>query len=515
MKSWLRRAFACAVLLFAAGELAAQPYMMPIGPHASVYTASQTRGYWFQAPTSFYIVGMRVPAEAGTANQNIQVMRYNAPVTVWSTTGSNFTTLGYWYNIPGSNIIPCQILVNTGDIIGVLGAKGNTGSSQSHSYGNAYVPSDVFGLPVTLTRHGTQYVINDGVPAGPSKPTWTEPPYQISRVELWYEPPCNIPDGNLFFWLTDAMGNIKNFAEVPGTVYGQYEVRYPAGAANVTILVEFTRIGETTPNYSTTLNDVKPNGSNLFSRQMISLPNTMPPGYYNVTATITTLNSCGNPEAVKLSPISLMVIRPGTVLCRVWPGDVNNDNMVNYSDRKDLNVYIHDANLRSTWLSGPARYRIDATTNPFAYYNWEEQPAIPWDTPEGCYMDADGNGTVNNFDYIAIKLNWLKVRPGTAPKANSFSTVSFDLDQNHPNPFTGETMIRYNLPERSECNLQVVDMLGRTVATLVQGSIEAGTQHVAFSGAGLSPGRYLLRFHTVGLSSGLTFSKTVSMSLVK
>ena len=213
---------------------------------------------------------------------------------------------------------------------------------------------------------------------------------------------------------------------------------------------------------------------------------------------------------------STLFIAAGTVLCEVWPGDVNNDMIVNYTDRKDLNSYIHDANLSPLWLTGPARFKIEAGSNPLAYYAWEVQPSIPWNTPEGCYMDADGNGVVNNLDYVVIKINWAREHGLIAPKfSNGLSTASFDMDQNFPNPFNPSTTIQYSAPERSRVRLVVTDMLGRQVATLVDGTVEAGRYLAQFDAAQLSSGKYIARVEMTGIESGLTFSKAIVMALSK
>lgn len=519
MKQMIRHAGVLTALLLVLAmlpglEVAAQGTLMPIPAHGSVYTG-YSRGFWFTAPTSFFITGVRVPTDASTADQNVFLVRFAAPPPGLPGT-STYTVLGQWYNIPGTNVIPCQILVNSGDFIGVIGHRcvlPATNFNAINSYtSTGPAASNILGVPVDLYRLMYQDNIVNIVPGLLGSAATG----QLGRVELYVAPPCVIPEGSLTAALTDAFGNPKNYVEAPGSIHLQYQVSYPAGASNVGITAVFTRIGETVPAFTVTLNDVKAAGSTLLSRQAISLPANVPPGYYTVTVTFSTLNSCGNYEDTELEPLSLMIVRPGTQLCRVWPGDVNNDDVVNYADRKDLNRYIFDANLRSSWLTGPARFRTDAATNPLVFYNWEEQPAIPWDTPEGCYMDADGNGVVNNFDYIAIKLNWLKLRPGSpAKRGEGFSAASFDIDQNHPNPFSEGTAIRFHLPEASMTQLVVVDMLGRTVATLVDGRVEAGTRFAHFSGEGLPAGKYVLRFTSVGSESGLRFAKTITMALVK
>ncbi|MBN1448669.1 MAG: T9SS type A sorting domain-containing protein, partial [Bacteroidetes bacterium] len=153
----------------------------------------------------------------------------------------------------------------------------------------------------------------------------------------------------------------------------------------------------------------------------------------------------------------------------------------------------------------------------FTYLEWKPQAGAPWQTPEGCYMDTDGNGVVNNLDYIAQKLNWSKYTPwyGGAPKADYSAPSSYMMDQNYPNPFNPVTMIRYHAPEASQARLVVTDALGRQAAELVNGRVDAGAHEVRFDGTQLSSGTYIATITMTGIESGITFSKTIKMVLNK
>ena len=62
-----------------------------------------------------------------------------------------------------------------------------------------------------------------------------------------------------------------------------------------------------------------------------------------------------------------------------------------------------------------------------------------------------------------------------------------------PNPFTGRTQIGYTVPAPAEVRLAVYDVLGREVAVLVDGRVEAGAHTAAFDARGLAAGPYVWR----------------------
>ena len=78
---------------------------------------------------------------------------------------------------------------------------------------------------------------------------------------------------------------------------------------------------------------------------------------------------------------------------------------------------------------------------------------------------------------------------------------AFALEQNYPNPFNPATTIPYVLPRPSRVRFVVYDLLGRELATLVDGPHEAGSFAVVFDATSLSSGVYFYRLTADGFSA--------------
>ena len=89
--------------------------------------------------------------------------------------------------------------------------------------------------------------------------------------------------------------------------------------------------------------------------------------------------------------------------------------------------------------------------------------------------------------------------------------TSFALEQNYPNPFNPSTSIRFSLPTTEKVTLAVFDVMGRRVATLLEGDqLNAGLHTVNFDADDLASGVYTYR-----LQAGSKFAQSRPMLLVK
>ncbi len=161
------------------GMLSVSAQTQILAPHPAQTTtfSGNVRGYYFVAPTCFTITGVEVPNN-NSGNQSIAVVRFNAIPPIFSTTTNSFTTLFLTQNNPATGIIPVNIQVEQGDIIGFLGCRGTT-----NSYSNVGNTTVIEGFPVTLARLGMQFPLPTTVP----QQLWTETSGSISRVFMYYD----------------------------------------------------------------------------------------------------------------------------------------------------------------------------------------------------------------------------------------------------------------------------------------------------------------------------------------
>ncbi len=72
---------------------------------------------------------------------------------------------------------------------------------------------------------------------------------------------------------------------------------------------------------------------------------------------------------------------------------------------------------------------------------------------------------------------------------------NFLLEQNYPNPFNPSTTISYSIPKKSFVSLEIFDVLGKGIQSLVHESQEAGEYHIQFKGDHLSSGIYFYELY--------------------
>lgn len=104
---------------------------------------------------------------------------------------------------------------------------------------------------------------------------------------------------------------------------------------------------------------------------------------------------------------------------------------------------------------------------------------------------------------------FLSQRAGTGTSSDR-TTDNADLPEQailapgYPNPFNPVTTIPFELATDAHVRLTIADVLGRTIETLVDGRISAGSHAVSWNAAGRATGTYLVRLETADRTSTRT-----------
>lgn len=92
--------------------------------------------------------------------------------------------------------------------------------------------------------------------------------------------------------------------------------------------------------------------------------------------------------------------------------------------------------------------------------------------------------------------------------------LQFTLEQNYPNPFNPSTSIAYSVPVKSDVTLEVYNLIGQKINTLVQGVVEEGKHTAHLNASTMSSGVYIFKLTAVG-ENGSLFTSSKKMTLLK
>jgi hypothetical protein len=105
------------------------------------------------------------------------------------------------------------------------------------------------------------------------------------------------------------------------------------------------------------------------------------------------------------------------------------------------------------------------------------------------YIESRFNNNINDLSdaMFTVQNDLSEVRENELPK-------EFSIAQNYPNPFNPSTTIDYELPKSSFVTISVYNILGKEIATLVEGEKSAGYYQVTWNAENLPSGIYFYTF---------------------
>jgi len=303
---------------------------------------------------------------------------------------------------------------------------------------------------------------------------------------------------------------------------------YENSEGDYTLQIEGDSFVETTPYLYTLYKDGQVLAENMDTTVFVDNNATLDEACYTVTAFANLLGLDGNVENYvetgsssdicgalnNLPPTGLSLFTPFTNDTLI----ISNENMAdqiqfNWSDAEDPNGTPVSYEICYSILSGWEQcYTVNSETefimnisdlasvvDSLFQINGEHIQVLDWNVivSDGIYDIQSSNGP---FSITLIGDYLLGIKDNLMPK-------SFALHQNFPNPFNPTTTIQFDVPKQSYVKIDIYNLLGRRVKTLVKKSMPAGFHSVMWNGTNekgnpLSTGMYIYQinageFHSV------------------
>jgi hypothetical protein len=205
-------------------------------------------------------------------------------------------------------------------------------------------------------------------------------------------------------------------------------------------------------------------------------------------ATLASTSASDNPLPVELISFAITAVDEGVKLKWETASEVNNAGFI-----------VSRSRFRDGGFEELASYRThDAlvgkgTSATGGKYEWlDKSKLLPGETYYYKLEDVDFNGVIHTVE----------VKEFTMPK-------EYSLSQNYPNPFNSSTVVEFNLRLPGRTVLEVYNVLGQRVMTVVDGELSAGSYRYQVNMSGLASGMYLYRLRS------RDFVATKKMLLIK
>jgi hypothetical protein len=141
-------------------------------------------------------------------------------------------------------------------------------------------------------------------------------------------------------------------------------------------------------------------------------------------------------------------------------------------------------------------------------------PGFGTTTERMSYSFTDINLSMGSYSYRLKQIDF----DGTTEYSNEVlaevgAPTNFALMQNYPNPFNPSTTIEFSIPEMSNISIEVYNVIGELVASLVNQTLDAGYHRFNFDASNLPSGTYVYQLKANGQNG--TFVETKKMLFMK
>lgn len=152
----------------------------------------------------------------------------------------------------------------------------------------------------------------------------------------------------------------------------------------------------------------------------------------------------------------------------------------------------------------------------------QNQPVATLPTGEKAIFTFELTGPDQHSKLVSFGLNtenglsigWTALIQLSEDSQKNMIPATFEVHGNYPNPFNPTTTFSYSLPARMEVRLEIFNLLGQRVATLVDGTQTAGLQNITWDARSLASGTYLYRI-VAKAANGQQFLEQKTLVLLK
>ena len=206
---------------------------------------------------------------------------------------------------------------------------------------------------------------------------------------------------------------------------------------------------------------------------------------------------------------------PGSngIITNITVDACNND--VGNAGSFDVAMYLYDQSTTNYWIIGTTNIPSLSGNACITISNWNININNTSGIPSGTYrlgIWVDSNNDIaetdenNNAGLLSGNINYTPSSSGIVDFSALAKNVS--LQAPSPNPTNGITKFNFSLATEGQVSLNVFDVTGKLVFTLVNDKLQAGTYTYEMDASVLETGIYFCTLHTDGISVSQKLSVT-------
>ncbi len=385
------------------------------------------------------------------------------------------------------------VSTSTSSVGGLIGSVGSSNISRCHSScevrGTNYYSGGLTGYnnAVTITNCYTTGIVDGGshyqggLAGGLGSSTSITNCYSTSQIKYYYNPSTNYIGGlvgyrgssavNNSFWDTQTSGLLTSNG---GTGKTTTEMK------NVATFTDETTVGLTTAwDFETNPNDDDAD-NNYWD---MTLNGSINNGYPYLSW------EDGEDVSLPVEISSFTIENQNSGILLKWTTESEIENLGFILERQCIVGANHD--LPSSWSQIVSYTSDDAltgygSTSEKHDYQFTDKAVQPGVTYEYRLGDVDYNG----------KVTWHKTVEITVDAESVKLPVEFGLHKAYPNPFNPSVILSYGLKDAGQTTLQVYNMRGQMVETLVSTNKLVGNYNFVWQPVNLSAGVYIVRLQS-------------------